>query len=80
MMGSPGTSLVILVCICRVFSSDISYLHLPSNSSIGDIVKVFPDLDGLTLLPSPASSAFYLLNSGHLMLADTLAFKAGTGF
>ena len=78
MMGHLGTTLVISVCIYTVFSSDISYLHLPSNSSIGDIVKIFPDLNGgLTLLPSPAASSFYRLNSGHLMLADTLASKAG---
>ena len=30
----------------------VSHLHLPANTSVGSIVKQFPRLEGLTLLPS----------------------------
>ena len=45
---------------------------------LGSIVKQFPRLEGLTLLPSQGADSFYLLNSGQLMLADNIASKAGT--
>ena len=68
-LGLPG--------VVSALHSDSSSLYLASNTSIGTIVKQFPQLDGLTLLPSQSADSFYLLNSGHLMLADSLYNKAG---
>ena len=69
---------LLVVVVVGTSAQSTSHLFIPANSSIGTIVKHFPsDLAGLTLLPSSGAGAFYLLNSGQLMLTDNLASKAG---
>ena len=57
--------------------STMTALHLSSATPTGAIVKRFPRLSSLSLLPSRDSDRFYLLPSGELMLARPLTCLAG---
>ena len=59
-------------------SSSTSTLHLSSETPTGAIVKRFPRLPALSLLPSKDSDTFYLLPSGELMLARPLTCSEGS--
>ena len=59
-------------------SSSTSTLHLSSETPTGAIVKRFPRLPSLSLLPSKDSDTFYLLPTGELMLARPLTCSAGS--
>lgn len=57
--------------------SSVSSLHLSAETPTGTVVKRFPPLQGLSLLPSRDSDNFYLLSSGELMVARPLACHPG---
>ena len=59
-------------------SSSTSTLHLSSETPTGAIVKRFPRLPALSLLPSKDSDTFYLLPTGELMLARPLTCSEGS--
>ena len=55
-----------------------AHIHVPSDVPVGSIIKKFPVLPGLHLLPSHNSDRFYLLQSGGLMVTRSLTGLAGS--
>ena len=69
--------LALLLLLPPALCSSPSSLHLAADTPTGTIVKRFPALPGLRLLPSRDSDLFYLLNSGELMVARPLGCLQG---
>merc|ERR550517_2436382 len=75
---SPPTNLSNSLSTLSSPSSSSSTFHLSSETPTGAIVKRFPRLPSLSLLPSKDSDTFYLLPSGELMLARPLTCSEGS--